>query len=65
MKEYTQYKRLREKAGLTVKQVMDAMGVSDATVYFWETGVNNPTANKLPALAKLYGCTVDELLRKE
>lgn len=34
MKEYTQYKRLREKAGLTVKQVMDAMGVSDATVYF-------------------------------
>ena len=47
MKEYTQYKRLREKAGLTVKQVMDAMGVSDATVYFWETGVTNPAIGKL------------------
>ncbi|WP_418253844.1 helix-turn-helix domain-containing protein [Gemmiger formicilis] len=65
MKQYTQYKRLREKAGITVKQVMEALGVSDATVYFWETGVNNPKASKLPALAKLYGCTVDDLLRKE
>ena len=65
MKEYTQYKRLREKAGLTVKQVMVAMGVSDATVYFWETGVANPAIGKLPALAKLYNCTVDDLLRKE
>lgn len=65
MQKYTQYKRLREQAGLSVKQVMDAMGVSDATVYFWETGVTNPAIGKLPALAKLYGCTVDELLRKE
>lgn len=65
MRKYTQYKRLREKAGLTVKQVMDAMGVSDATVYFWETGVTNPAIGKLPALAKLYHCTVDDLLRKE
>lgn len=65
MKQYTQYKRLREKAGLSVKQVMDALHVSDAAVYFWETGANAPSIKKLPALAKLYGCTVDDLLKKE
>lgn len=64
MKEYTQYKVLREKAGLSVKQVMEALNVSDAAVYFWETGANAPSTKKLPDIAKLYGCTVDELLKE-
>lgn len=64
MKEYTQYKVLREKAGLSVRQVMDALHVSDAAVYFWETGANAPSTKKLPDIAKLYGCTVDELLKE-
>lgn len=64
MKEYTQYKVLREKAGLSVRQVMEALNVSDAAVYFWETGANAPSAKKLPDIAKLYGCTVDELLKE-
>jgi transcriptional regulator with XRE-family HTH domain len=64
MKEYTQYKVLREKAGLSVKQVMEALNVSDAAVYFWETGANAPSTKKLPDIAKLYGCTVDELLNE-
>ena len=64
MKEYTQYKVLREKAGLSVKQVMEALNVSDAAVYFWETGANAPSTKKLLDIAKLYGCTVDELLKE-
>ena len=48
MKEYTQYKVLREKAGLSVKQVMEALNVSDAAVYFWETGANAPSCRTLP-----------------
>ena len=64
MKEYTQYKVLREKAGLSVRQVMEALNVSDAAVYFWETGANAPSTKKLPDSAKLYGCTVDELLKE-
>ena len=64
MKEYTQYKVLREKAGLSVKQVMEALNVSDAAVYFWETGANAPSTKKLPDIAKLYGCTVDDLLKE-
>jgi len=64
MKEYTQYKVLREKARLSVRQVMEALNVSDAAVYFWETGANAPSTKKLPDIAKLYGCTVDELLKE-
>ncbi len=31
----------------------------------WDTGRNNPRADMLPKIAKLYGCTVDELLRED
>ena len=57
------YKEARVSSGLTQKETAKALGVSRATVAMWEAGKSNPTAEKLPALAKLYGCTVDELLR--
>ena len=44
-------------------QVMKALNVSDAAVYQWETGVFLPNAKRLPEIAKLYGVTVDELLK--
>lgn len=59
------YRSARKKAGLSVQDVMKALGVSDAAVYMWETGVTNPKAANMVKLASLYGCTVDELLRPE
>ena len=53
----------REKAGKTVREVMEVLGVSDATVYYWETGVSAPRAERLRKLAILYGCSVDDLLK--
>jgi transcriptional regulator with XRE-family HTH domain len=44
---------------------MEKLHVSDAAVYQWETGVTTPSAKRLPEIAKLYGCTVDELLRED
>nr|DAG70356.1 MAG TPA: SOS-response transcriptional repressor [Caudoviricetes sp.] len=38
------------------------MGVTRIAVYFWEDGTCAPAVKRLPELAKLYGCTVDELL---
>ena len=54
----------RIKAGKSVPDVMEAMGVSDAAVYNWETGVNMPRASLLPKLASFYGCSIDDLLRE-
>ena len=59
------FRKARIAAGLSVSQVMEALGVSDAAVYQWETGVTTPSGKRLPEIAKLYGCTIDELLAPE
>jgi transcriptional regulator with XRE-family HTH domain len=41
---------------------MTEMGVTDAAVYMWETGVTRPRTSILVKLARLYHCSVDELL---
>ena len=57
------FKKARINAGISVRQVMKVLNVSDAAVYQWETGINLPSAKRLPEIAKLYGVTVDELLK--
>lgn len=52
----------RKRAGLLQRQVAEVLGVSLGTVAMWDTGKNKPRANMLPRIAKLYGCTVDDLL---
>lgn len=59
------FRKMRQKAGLSVAQVMKELKVSDAAVYQWETGETAPSVKRLPEIAKLYGCTVDELLKEE
>lgn len=59
------FRACREKAGKTVREVMDYLGVSDAAVYSWEAGAYQPRAAILPKLAGFLGCTVDDLLKKE
>lgn len=59
------FKTQRLKAQKTVSEVMEHMGVSDAAVYQWETGIYTPRADKLIKLAKFYGCSVDDLLAED
>lgn len=56
-------KEARKRAGLTAREVATTMGVSFQNVYNWEAGSYWPEKNKLLDLARLYGCTVDELLQ--
>ena len=56
------FRDARISAGLSVSQVMKNIGVSDAAVYQWETGVTRPHAKRLLEIARLYGVTVDDLL---
>lgn len=55
-------KEARKRAGLTAREVATSIGVSFQNVYNWEAGSYLPEAAKLKDLARLYGCTVDELL---
>lgn len=55
-------KEARERAGVPVLRVALETGVSIQAVYQWERGVTTPTTKKLPILARLYHCSVDDLL---
>ena len=58
-------KKAREKAGLTQQDLANELGVGQSTVAMWETQKSLPRTDKLPALAKILGCTIDDLLKKE
>jgi len=49
--------------GLTQTQVAAALGLTPSAIAKWETGIANPSVRVLPKLARLYGCTVDDLLK--
>ena len=59
------FKTERVKAGKSVRDVTELLGISDAAVYQWENGVYTPRPDKLVRLAQFYGCAVEDLLRAE
>ena len=56
-------KNIREKKGITQQELATSLGVSQSTVAMWETNNSLPRTDKLPAIAKVLGCTIDELLK--
>lgn len=59
------FKEMRLAANLSVLDVQKALNISDATIYYWESGKTRPTAKNLIRLANLYQCSVDDLLKGE
>lgn len=52
----------RKKQGLSQVDLADALGVSRQSISKWETDESKPDINKLPALAKVLGVSIDWLL---
>ena len=57
------FRARRLEAKLSVAEAAKLLGVSQAAVYFWESGRFMPRTEMLLRIAALYGCTADELLR--
>lgn len=53
---------MRERRGMTQRQVASYVGVTDKAVSKWETGASKPTTNALRKLAELYGISIDDML---
>ena len=53
---------LRKENGMTQKQLAELLSVTDKTVSKWETGYTVPDVEMLDKLAKVFGCTMDELV---
>lgn len=58
-------RRLRQEKQLTQEQTAEALGVSAQSVSRWECGATLPDAAMLPALARLYCVTIDDLYREK
>ena len=55
-------KEFRIENGLSQAELAQKVGVSQGAIYFWEKGINEPTAGCIIKLAKVFGVTADELL---
>lgn len=54
---------LRERAGLSVKDLQDIFGFSTPqAIYKWQQGTTMPTIDNLIALAAIFEVTVDQIL---
>lgn len=56
------FRFLRESRGLTLKDVADALGVSEATVQKWEKRANfQPRPKKIEGIAKILNCKMSDI----
>ena len=56
--------RLRKSNGMSQEELADKLGVSRQAISRWEMGTSDPSTSNLFALAKLYGISVEELLKE-
>lgn len=56
---------LRENAGLSKVEVARRLGLDKSAVSHWENGTAIPRADKLPLLADMFGCSIDELYGRD
>lgn len=52
---------LRRQQHMTQAELAQKMGVTQSLVAMWERDASMPSAAKLPELADLLNCTIDEL----
>ena len=57
--------KLRKEAGYTQEQVAEMLNVSRQSISKWESDTAYPETEKLIELGKLYGCSMDYLLKDE
>lgn len=52
---------IRKKSRITQQKLSEKLGIDRSTIAKWESGDTMPRADKLPELAKILNCTIDEL----
>lgn len=55
----------RKSINLTQEQLASRMGVNRSTVAKWESKNILPRNSKLPVLAEIFGCKIDDLFNKD
>ena len=56
---------MRKRAGMSQRELGEMLGKTQQGVASWESGRSEPSIRMLKAMARIFGCTVDELIRDE
>lgn len=54
-------KQLRKAANMSQRELAARLHVSQVAVVNWERGIANPSWERAPELAKVLGCSIDDL----
>ena len=58
-------RELRKKAGLTQVELAQLLGFkSTSVISMWESGDRSPRTDKLPELARILHCSIDDLFER-
>jgi transcriptional regulator with XRE-family HTH domain len=57
-------RKARERVGISQSLLAQKIGVTQSAVSQWEQGFSVPGCDKLPQLAHILGCTIDDLFPK-
>lgn len=55
------YREAREKAGLSLNDAAEKIGVTRVALWLWESGRGNPLVSNLTKMAEVYGVPVAKL----
>ena len=55
----------REQSKLNQEQLANAIGVTQASISYWENNKKSPNIEQCEALADFYGISIDELVGHE
>lgn len=64
MKNLKRIRDLRKKNQISQSDLAKKLNISQSTIAMWETGKALPRTDKLPILAKIFNCSVDDLLKE-
>ena len=54
---------LRKRSGVSVRELQELLGfATPQAIYKWESGRSLPSLENLVALARMYGCSIEEIL---
>lgn len=58
-------KNRRIECGFTQEYLANLLGINRSTVSMWETGESMPRADKLPKLAAILGCSINDIFSEQ
>lgn len=61
----TGIEKMRRQRGITQAELARHLNVSQANISQWESGDAMPRADKLPELAKVLNCSIEDLYEHE